>query len=127
MADPFTSKAENPENQTVPESAESFGDILSEYQKSHSRKTEGSRQIAGHGDRRQCRVGVFRHRVQVGRHSATSGPSGRKLKPGDKCLVTVKGRDPDGYYELSRFKVERPMDWTGLEKAFADKRPFWAR
>ena len=46
---------------------------------------------------------------------------GERLKPGDKCLVTVKGRDLDGYYELSRFKVERPMDWTALEKAFADK------
>ncbi len=33
----------------------------------------------------------------------------------------MKGRDLDGYYELSRFKVERPMDWTALEKAFADK------
>jgi small subunit ribosomal protein S1 len=33
----------------------------------------------------------------------------------------VKGRDLDGYYELSLFKVERPMDWTALEKAFADK------
>ena len=46
---------------------------------------------------------------------------GETLKPGDKAMVTVKGRDPDGYYELSRFKVERPMDWTALEKAFADK------
>ena len=46
---------------------------------------------------------------------------GETLKPGDKALVTVKGRDPDGYYELSRFKVERPMDWTALEKSFADK------
>ncbi len=46
---------------------------------------------------------------------------GETLKPGDKVSVTVKGRDPDGYYELSRFKVERPMDWTALEKAFADK------
>jgi len=46
---------------------------------------------------------------------------GETLKPGDKALVTVKGRDLDGYYELSRFKVERPMDWTALEKAFADK------
>jgi small subunit ribosomal protein S1 len=36
-------------------------------------------------------------------------------------LVTVKGRDLDGYYELSRFKVERPMDWDALEKAYADK------
>jgi len=35
--------------------------------------------------------------------------------------VTVKGRDPDGYYELSQFKVERPTDWTALEKAFAGK------
>ena len=33
----------------------------------------------------------------------------------------MKGRDLDGYYELSRFKVERPMDWSALEKAFADK------
>ena len=46
---------------------------------------------------------------------------GETLKPGDKALVTVKGRDLDGYYELSMFKVERPMDWTALEKAFADK------
>ena len=46
---------------------------------------------------------------------------GETLKPGDKALVTVKGRDLDGYYELSLFKVERPMDWTALEKAFADK------
>ena len=35
--------------------------------------------------------------------------------------MTVKGRDLDGYYELSRFKVERPMDWSALEKAFAEK------
>jgi small subunit ribosomal protein S1 len=46
---------------------------------------------------------------------------GETLKPGDKALVTVKGRDLDGYYELSRFKVERPMDWSALEKAFAEK------
>src|SRR5262249_15612356 len=32
-----------------------------------------------------------------------------------------KGRDPEGYYELSRIKVERPKDWSSLEKAFADK------
>src|SRR5208282_5045720 len=46
---------------------------------------------------------------------------GETAKPGDKFLVSVKGRDPDGYYELSRLKVERPMDWTALEKSFADK------
>ena len=35
--------------------------------------------------------------------------------------VSIKGRDPEGYYELSRIKVERPKDWSALEKAFADK------
>ena len=50
-----------------------------------------------------------------------SALQGEVLKPGDKALVTVKGRDLDGYYELSRFKVERPMDWSALEKAFAEK------
>ena len=35
--------------------------------------------------------------------------------------VSIKGRDPEGYYELSRIKVERPKDWSSLEKAFADK------
>jgi small subunit ribosomal protein S1 len=43
------------------------------------------------------------------------------VKPGDKMPVSIKGRDPEGYYELSRIKVERPKDWSSLEKAFADK------
>ena len=43
------------------------------------------------------------------------------MKPGDKLPVSVKGRDPEGYYELTRAKVERPKDWSALEKAFADK------
>ena len=45
------------------------------------------------------------------------------MKPGDKMPVSIKGRDPEGYYELSRIKVERPKDWSALEKAFADKAP----
>ena len=44
-------------------------------------------------------------------------------KPGDKLLVTIKGRGLEGYYELARGRVERPTDWAALEKAFADKTP----
>jgi len=33
----------------------------------------------------------------------------------------VKGRDPEGYYELSRARVEQPRDWPALERAFAEK------
>ncbi|HYA95498.1 MAG TPA: S1 RNA-binding domain-containing protein, partial [Terriglobales bacterium] len=48
--------------------------------------------------------------------------AGAAVKPGDKLLVSVQGRDPEGYYRLSRFRVERPTDWTSLEQAFAEKR-----
>jgi len=115
------SNPETPENQPVPENNESFGDILSQFQKSHSRKTEGSRQLQA------TVIAVNAESVffDIGYKSEGILPvaavQGETLKPGDKALVTVKGRDLDGYYELSRFKVERPMDWTGLEKAFAEK------
>ncbi len=115
------SNPETPETQLIPENTESFGDILSQYQKSHSHKTEGSRQLQA------TVIAVNAESVffDIGYKSEGILPltalQGESVKPGDKCLVTVKGRDLDGYYELSRFKVERPMDWTGLEKAFDDK------
>ena len=121
MADPVTSNPETPEIQAAVESTESFGDILKQYTKSHSRKTEGSKQLQA------TVIAVNAESVffDIGYKSEGILPltalQGETLKPGDKCLVTVKGRDLDGYYELSRFKVERPMDWTALEKAFSDK------
>ena len=38
--------------------------------------------------------------------------AGDTVKRGDKMPVSIKGRDPEGYYELSRIKVERPKDWS---------------
>jgi small subunit ribosomal protein S1 len=123
--DPVTSNPAtpnpDPDNQPVTENSESFGDILSQYQKSHSRKTEGSRQLQATVIALNAESVFF----DIGYKSEGILPvtalQGETLKPGDKVSVTVKGRDPDGYYELSKFKVERPMDWTGLEKSFADK------
>jgi len=121
MADSVTSNPETPATQTAVDGAESFGDILSQYTKNNSRKTEGSRQLQA------TVIAVNAESVffDIGYKSEGILPlaalQGETLKPGDKCLVTVKGRDLDGYYELSRFKVERPMDWSALEKAFADK------
>ena len=114
---------EVPENQTAAETTENFGEILSQFQKSHSHKTEGSKQLQG------TVLSVTPESVffDIGYKSEgilpTSALQGETLKPGDRVLVTVKGRDLDGYYELSRFKVERPTDWTAFEKAFADKTP----
>jgi len=112
---------ETRETQPVSESTESFGDILSQFQKSHSRKTEGSKQLQG------TVIAVNAESVffDIGYKSEgilpLSALQAEILKTGDKALVTVKGRDLDGYYELSLFKVERPMDWSALEKALADK------
>src|SRR5882724_3867951 len=120
MTDQASSNAETPAMQSV-ETTESFGEILSQYQKSSSRKTEGSRQLQA------TVIAVNAESVffDIGYKSEgilpLSALRGETLKSGDKALVTVKGRDLDGYYELSMFKVERPMDWTALEKAFADK------
>ncbi len=100
---------------------ESFGEILSQYQKSQSRKAEGGKQIQA------TVISVTPESVffDIGYKSEgifhVAALQGRALKPGDKLLVAIKGRDPDGYYELSQFKVERPTDWDALEKAFAGK------
>ena len=121
MADPRISNPNTLETQPTGEGAESFGDILSQFQKSHSHKTEGSRQLQG------TVISVTAETIffDIGYKSEgilpLSALQGETLKPGDKALVTVKGRDLDGYYELSRFKVERPMDWSALEKAFTEK------
>src|SRR5438477_5029509 len=115
------SNPESPENQPIAESTESFGDILSQYQKSHSGQTEGSRQLQGTVIAVNAESVFFDIGFKSEGILPLSALQGETLKPGDKALVTVKGRDLDGYYELSRFKVERPMDWTALEKAFADK------
>jgi len=121
MPDPETPNPPNPQAQPVTDSKESFGEILSQFQKSHVRRAEGGKQLEG------TVIAVTAEAVffDIGYKSEGILPltalQGETLKPGDKALVTVKGRDLDGYYELSRFKVERPMDWSALEKAFADK------
>jgi small subunit ribosomal protein S1 len=121
MSDSETPSPQSPQAQPVTDSKESFGDILSQFQKSHVRRSEGSKQLEA------TVIAVTAEAVffDIGYKSEGILPltalQGETLKPGDKALVTVKGRDLDGYYELSRFKVERPMDWSALEKAFADK------
>jgi small subunit ribosomal protein S1 len=49
--------------------------------------------------------------------------AGETVQRGDKVAVSNKGRGPEGYYELTKLRVERPKDWSSLEKAFADKIP----
>jgi len=114
------SNPSQPDNET----SESFGDILSQYERSHSHKSDaGGQQLEG------TVVAITADSVllDIGYKSEGILPlaifesAGESVHVGDKLPVTVKGRDPEGYYELTRFKVARPADWPALERAFAEK------
>ncbi len=114
----------NPEAQPTPEVTESFDQVLAQFERDHSHKaTDGRTQLEG----TVVSVTVDSVLLDIGRKSEGILPlsafEGAKEppKPGDKFLVSVKGRDPEGYYELSRGKIARPTDWPALEKAFNEK------
>ena len=113
-----------PESQPDPETAESFGGLLSEYERTKPRKNEGS------GNQIEATViAVSAESVYLDIGYKTEGimplaefqKTGEAVKAGDKLLVAVKGRDPEGYYQVSRFKIARPTDWSSLERAFAER------
>jgi small subunit ribosomal protein S1 len=112
-----------PESTPASEPAESFENIFSQYEQTHSRKPEPGAQgregtvIAVTADSIVLDIGFKTEGVLP----LTAFPADKPPKPGDKVAVTIKGRDPEGYYELTRGKVERPTDWASLEKAFAEK------
>src|SRR5208282_440324 len=104
------------------EADESFKDILSQFERTKTRKPAE----AGKG-REGTVIAVTADSVMVDIGYKTEGilpltafPSGA-VKPGDKLTISIKGRDPEGYYELSLGKIERPHDWAALAKAFAEK------
>jgi len=114
----------SPESPPSNESNESFQDILSQFEQSKSRKPEE----AGKG-REGTVIAVTVDSVLVDIGFKTEGTlplavfqgAGEAVKQGDRLVVSIKGRDPEGYYELVLGKSERPKDWASLEKAFADK------
>jgi len=113
----------SPETQPSNQATESFKDILSEFEQSHSRKPgEPNKQIDG------TVITVTADSVVLDIGFKSEGilplaafPAGESVKPGDKVAVSVKGRDPEGFYELTRFRTEQPKDWSSLERAFAEK------
>src|SRR5436190_12073828 len=129
----------NPENEPIAEPAtessatestesnasnESFKDILSQFEQTHSHRSgEGGRQLSG------TVVAVSPEFVFVDIGYKTEGvlpaalfaDAKESVEPGTRLQVSVKGRNEEGYYELSRLRVEQPKDWTALERAFADK------
>jgi small subunit ribosomal protein S1 len=94
------------------------------FERSHSHKAEpGAKQLQG------TVVSLSADQVFLDIGYKTEGVLPRSafdnnaeaVKPGDSFPVSVTGRNEEHYYELSRFKVAQPRDWSALEAAFAEK------
>ena len=106
------------------EPQEDFAAILSQFEKSHTHKpASGVKQIEAtvvslSADQVFLDIGYKTEGVlprSAFRNNAES------IKPGDALNVSVKGRNEEGYYDLTLFKVAQPRDWSALEAAFAEK------
>jgi len=124
MSDPVISNSGSADTRSVNASEESFKDILSQFERSKTRKPAE----AGKG-REGTVIAVTIDSVLVDIGFKTEGilplsvfqSAGKTVTPGDKLAISIKGRDPEGYYELSLGKIEQPKDWASLQKAFAKK------
>src|SRR5271165_1622848 len=106
------------------ESTESFGALLAQFEQSHIRPAEdGAKQREGtvvsiSADSVFLDIG-FKTEGVLPRAAFDNNAEG--LGTGEKILVSVKGRNEEGYYELSRLKLAPVKDWASLEEAFAQK------
>jgi small subunit ribosomal protein S1 len=105
------------------EEESSFADMLSNFDRQHP---DGDRGEGVTG--RVISVGAEAILVDIGRKIEGSLPLSkwRETEQGEpQCgatlNVTIGPRNEEGYYELSTAKVQRPKDWSGLQKAFAEK------
>src|ERR1700739_26454 len=98
MSSPESSEAQStPEKSS--ENGESFGAMFSEYERSHARlPEEGGKQIEG------TVVAVTPEQVFVDIGFKVEGvlpvAGTEPVHPGDRVLVSVKGRNEEGYYSL---------------------------
>lgn len=106
------------------EPAEDFAALLLEFERSHTHKPGGGqKQLQGtvvslSADQVFLDIGYKTEGVLP---RAAFENNAEAVAPGDTVPVSVKGRNEEGYYELTRFRVAQPRDWAALEAAFAEK------
>jgi len=104
------------------ETGPSFGELLSQFEKSH-KPEQGAKQLTG------TVISLDAEAVYLDIGYKTEGllprtafrDNAENVKVGDQFHVSVKGRNAEHYYELSLARVAQPRDWTQLEEAFAQK------
>jgi small subunit ribosomal protein S1 len=116
-----------PDSLNIPEAiddSESFGSLLSQFEKTHrgQSKTETSQKegivISISSDSVFMDIG-FKIEGVLSRGDFENNAQG--ITVGDRFPVSVKGRNEEGYYALSRLKIVQPTDWPSLEEAYAQK------
>lgn len=104
---------------------ESFGTALREFEASHPKASTENRQVEAtvvslSADSVFLDIG-FKIEGVLPRTAFEN--NAEAVQPGDRVFVSVKGRNEDGYYDLSRQKIAKVTDWASLEEAFAKKSP----
>src|SRR6202790_1220017 len=115
-----------PPIEAVPEPTESFADALAQFEKAHpkqQRSEGGPSQIQA----TVISISVDEVFLDVGYKIEGVLPrtafdnNADKVAAGQTFPVSITGRNEEGYYQLSRFKVAQPKDWSALEEAFTQK------
>ncbi|MFZ0516612.1 MAG: 30S ribosomal protein S1 [Acidobacteriaceae bacterium] len=124
MSNEIIPNSSSPAETASEPTTESFGEMLTQFEHSHSHKVEGgARQLEGivvSVDAESVYLDIgFKAEGVLLRTAFENNAEG--VNPGDKFPVSVKGRNLEGYYELSRLRVTLPTDWSSLEEAFAQK------
>jgi small subunit ribosomal protein S1 len=108
----------------IDDSTESFGSLLSQFEKTHGgqSKTDASQKegvvVSISSDSVFLDIGFKTEGVlSLGEFENNA----QAITVGDRFPVSVKGRNEEGYYALTRLKIVQPTDWSSLEEAFAQK------
>ena len=107
------------------DSSQSFGDALRQFERSRVRPDADNRQVEATvvsltSDSVFLDIGF---KIEGVLPRAAFDDNAESVQPGDRILVSVKGRNEEGYYSLSRQKIAKVTDWASLEEAFAQKSP----
>ena len=114
------------ENQDL-DGESSFADALSAFERSHTHRAETKqgeiRQLEGTvvsltADQVVLDIG---YKMEGVLPRASFPGNAEDVKTGDRFPVSITGRNEEGYYQLSRFRVAQPRDWSALERAFQEK------
>jgi small subunit ribosomal protein S1 len=114
--------------ESSPESGESFGELLAEFEQSHSHRTEQP-QTGASRQREGTVISLSAEQVFLDIGYKIEGvlprsafpENAENVSPGDTFSVSLKGRNEEGYYALSLSRLAQVTDWASLEAAFEQK------